>query len=100
MIALEALAAGVPVVASAVGGLRELAGIARVRPDDPAALATAIERTLAQPPARVDMTPFDWPAVTARLHRHLLGAPAGPGRKRDDVGPGCESYDSTGRRTA
>ena len=42
MIALEALAAGVPVVASAVGGLRELAQIQLVPPDDPHALAMAI----------------------------------------------------------
>ena len=46
MVALEALAAGVPVIASAVGGLRELPGITRVRPDDARALAAAIDRVL------------------------------------------------------
>ncbi len=49
LIALEALAAGVPVVASAVGGLASLAGAHRVRPDDPRALAAAIDRVLAEP---------------------------------------------------
>jgi hypothetical protein len=39
MIALEALAAGVPGIASAVGGLASLEAATRVRPDDPLALA-------------------------------------------------------------
>jgi glycosyltransferase involved in cell wall biosynthesis len=51
LIAIEALAAGVPVVASAVGGLASLAGAHRVRPDDPRALAAAIDRVLVDPPA-------------------------------------------------
>jgi len=51
MIALEALAAGVPVVASAVGGLSGLAPAAvLVRPDQPRALAAAIDQTLSEPP--------------------------------------------------
>lgn len=56
MIALEALAAGVPVIASAVGGLRELPGVTHVRPDDPYTLAAAIERVLgdADVPAAAD----------------------------------------------
>jgi glycosyltransferase involved in cell wall biosynthesis len=70
MIALEALAAGVPLVASAVGGLRELPGIALVPPDDPAALAAAIDRTLVAPPARVDISHLDWRRVSARLLDH------------------------------
>ncbi|HET6547252.1 MAG TPA: glycosyltransferase family 4 protein [Solirubrobacter sp.] len=55
MIVLEAMAAGVPVVATAVGGVPELAppGTAQlVPPRDPDALADAIERLLADPEAR------------------------------------------------
>lgn len=70
MIALEALAAGVPVVASAIGGLAELPGVTRVRPDDPHALAAAIERVLAAPPPRIDIAHLDWRRVTARLLDH------------------------------
>ena len=48
MAAVEALQAGVPVVASAVGGLPEVVGDAGilVPPGDPAALAAAIRRAL------------------------------------------------------
>jgi glycosyltransferase involved in cell wall biosynthesis len=70
MIALEALAAGVPVVASAVGGLRDLPGITLVPPDDPGALAAAIDRVLAAPPPRVDISQLDWRHVSARLLDH------------------------------
>ena len=66
LVALEALAAGVPVVASAVGGLRDLP-VTHVPPDDPRALAAAIDRVLASPPPRVDMTAFDWSRVALRL---------------------------------
>lgn len=50
--ALEALAAGVRVIASATGGLVDLAdrGAALVPPGDPRALARAIDRSLAGPP--------------------------------------------------
>ncbi|HEX3757564.1 MAG TPA: glycosyltransferase family 4 protein [Kofleriaceae bacterium] len=75
-IALEALAAGVPVVASAVGGLRGLAGrpgVALVPPDDPRALARAIDRTLANPPPptalRSAVADLDWRQVAPRLLR-------------------------------
>ncbi len=69
MIAFEALATGVPVVASAVGGLRELFGITCVPPDDPGALATAIDDALARPPARpdIDLASLDMRHVAARL---------------------------------
>lgn len=54
LVALEAMAAGVPVVASAVGGLRETVEPGRtgllVPPDDPEALAAAL-RQLATDPA-------------------------------------------------
>jgi glycosyltransferase involved in cell wall biosynthesis len=50
--AIEAMAAGLPVVATAVGGLRELiddgrTGLLVPRPDDAGALAGAVERVLA-----------------------------------------------------
>ncbi|HEU0035509.1 MAG TPA: glycosyltransferase family 4 protein [Kofleriaceae bacterium] len=77
MIALEALAAGVPVVASAVGGLRELPAVELVAPDDPRALAGAIDRVLAAPRAapelRAGVAGLAWPAVAQRLLQHLAG---------------------------
>ena len=54
LIALEALAAGVPVVASAVGGLRDLP-IRLVPPDHPRALATEIDAVLFAPPIATDL---------------------------------------------
>ncbi|MCX5742789.1 MAG: glycosyltransferase family 4 protein [Proteobacteria bacterium] len=68
MIALEALAANVPVVASAVGGLRGWSGIRTVPPDDPAALAQAIVQTLAEPLDRpTEVQGLDWAVVAPRL---------------------------------
>jgi glycosyltransferase involved in cell wall biosynthesis len=55
LVALEALAAGVPVVASAVGGLIDLAAICHVPPDEPRALAAAIDRVLYEPPVASDL---------------------------------------------
>jgi glycosyltransferase involved in cell wall biosynthesis len=54
LVAIEAMHAGVPVVASAVGGLPEAVGDAGmlVPPDDPGALADALERLAASPAAR------------------------------------------------
>lgn len=64
-IAIEALAAGVPVVAT-IGRASEL-----VPPDDPAALAAAIERVLASPPAtRPLVADLDWRDVAQRLVRN------------------------------
>ncbi|MEO8845567.1 MAG: glycosyltransferase family 4 protein, partial [Kofleriaceae bacterium] len=71
LVALEALAAGVPVIASRTGGLVELPVI-HVPPEDPSALAAAIDRVLADPPARVDMARFAWPVVAQRLLTHAL----------------------------
>jgi glycosyltransferase involved in cell wall biosynthesis len=75
-IALEALAAGVPVVASAVGGLGDLPA-QLVPPDDPVALATAIRNALSrcEPPPP---TPADWQTVARRLLAHSQVS------KRDD----------------
>ncbi|HSR99117.1 MAG TPA: glycosyltransferase family 4 protein [Kofleriaceae bacterium] len=73
LIALEALAAGVPVIASAVGGHIELPGIHRVTPDEPRELARAIDQILASPPSpeslRAAVAAFDWRAVAPRLLR-------------------------------
>ncbi len=70
-IALEALAAGVPVIASDVGGLSALSAIHLVPPEDPRALAAAIDRTLADPPAathlRAAVAHLDWQHVVANL---------------------------------
>jgi glycosyltransferase involved in cell wall biosynthesis len=75
LIALEALAAGVPVIASAVGGLPDVPGVHLVPPDDPAALAAAIDHTLAAPPAeaalRAAVAHLDWREVTVRLLAQL-----------------------------
>lgn len=51
LVAQEALRAGVPLVATAVGGVPDLVGGAAelVPPDDPAALALAVERVLGDP---------------------------------------------------
>lgn len=88
LIALEALAAGVPVVASALGGLASLHAATRVRAGDPIALATAIDRVLAAPPRaddlRASVSHLDTKHVTRRLLAHA----------------GCEAGDSTCRRTA
>jgi len=72
LVALEALAAGVPVVASAVGGLPALGGsIALVPPDDPDALARAIDVAIASPrPAhqlRAAVAHLEWSRVATRL---------------------------------
>jgi glycosyltransferase involved in cell wall biosynthesis len=64
VVAFEALAAGVPVIASRVGGLAELP-ITLVPPDDPHALARAIPTA---PPA--DVASYDWRNVANRLLAH------------------------------
>ena len=74
MIALEAIAAGVPVVASAVGGLRDLPATL-VPPDDPRALARAIDqiatsRSEIDASSVIDATAYDWGVVARRLLDH------------------------------
>jgi glycosyltransferase involved in cell wall biosynthesis len=72
-IALEALAAGVPVIASAVGGLGEVPGVRLVPPDAPDELARAIDQMLAHPPSaeslRAGVAGLDWREVAPRLLR-------------------------------
>lgn len=74
LIALEALAAGVPVVASAVGGLAGLGPARRVVPDRPGELAAAIDEILAAPPdpagLRAAVADLDWRNVVPRLVRN------------------------------
>lgn len=88
MIALEALATGVPVIASAVGGLRSLTAATRVRSDDPRALAAAIDRVLAAPPRSHELAAsvshLTWRDVALRLLKHA----------------GCEAGDPKRRRSA
>ena len=67
MIALEAIAAGVPVIASAVGGLRDLPATL-VPPDDPRALARAIDQI--DGPSVIDTAAYDWGVVARRLLDH------------------------------
>jgi glycosyltransferase involved in cell wall biosynthesis len=68
LVALEALAAGIPVIASRVGGLIELP-ITTVAPEDPHALADAIESARSRP---VNLDRFAWPTVAKRLLTHAL----------------------------
>jgi glycosyltransferase involved in cell wall biosynthesis len=75
--ALEALAAGVPLVATATGGLAELPTDAawQVAPGDPVALARAIDEALAAPPraaAAAVARGLDWSAVGASLWAHWV----------------------------
>lgn len=76
---LEASAAGLPIVATAVGGIPEMLHDGRdallVPPDDPEALADAVQRVLSEPSlaerlsqaAAVNAQRFTWPAVRPQL---------------------------------
>ncbi|WP_242423689.1 glycosyltransferase, partial [Frankia sp. EI5c] len=88
---LEAMACGTAVVASRVGGIPEVVAHGEtgllVPPDDPAALATAINEVLADPARRAAMgragreravREFGWAAVaeqTARLYEAAAARP-------------------------
>jgi glycosyltransferase involved in cell wall biosynthesis len=77
--AVEALAAGRPVIASATGGLADLpAPVRLVAPDDPAALAAAIASVLRAPPSaeacRAAARTRGWQTVAPRLAAHWLAA--------------------------
>lgn len=75
LVALEALATGIPVIASRVGGLSDLP-ITLVAPDDPRALALAIDHVLGHPPhpdqLRASVASHGWPRVSERLLAHAL----------------------------
>jgi glycogen synthase len=84
---LEAMAAGLPVVASAVGGIPEALGAAGrlVPPHDPAALAGAVDELLDDPAlaarlgeaARRRATAFSWDALAGRVlevYREVVGS--------------------------
>lgn len=76
-VALEAIASGAAVVASAVGGLAELPGdaVTLVPPGDPTALAAAVDRLHQQDPQDDSQTAvherfalaFDWSSIGPRL---------------------------------
>jgi glycosyltransferase involved in cell wall biosynthesis len=92
MAALEALAAGVPLVASATGGLRALAqhGATLVAPRDPDQLAKAIECVLRLPAA--PRAGLGWRVVGDALDRHWRHdrrehryAPAPPASQASDA---------------
>ena len=82
-VALEALAAGVPLVAADVGGVRAACGPAAllVPPGDPAALAEALRQLFDEPASaaarvrtgRVLAAGHDWDAVGRRLEDMLFG---------------------------
>jgi glycosyltransferase involved in cell wall biosynthesis len=94
MVAAEAMAAGVPLVATTAGSLPEVVDPPRggvlVPPDDPAALATAVARLLdddaardsLQRSARASAGRFRWSEVARQhlefLHRILTGAARSP----------------------
>lgn len=74
-VALEALAAGAPLLASATGGLADLPPPVRlVADEEPARWAAALADLLADPPGRAELralaAPHDWPRVAARLTEH------------------------------
>ncbi|HEX8912785.1 MAG TPA: glycosyltransferase [Humisphaera sp.] len=83
LVLIEAMAAGVPVVATDVPGVRDVVAAGRtgllVRPGDPAALRAAIRqaadpawRRRVIPAARADVAArFGWPAVLAAYRRAL-----------------------------
>jgi glycosyltransferase involved in cell wall biosynthesis len=94
IVALEAMACGVPVVATRVGGLAETVvdGVTGrlVEPRDPDAIGTAIAELLARPDLRSSMSAaaltrvqrYGWPAVADRTRtvydalRHASSAPS------------------------
>jgi len=106
IVPLEAMACGVPVVAAAVGGLRETVvdqktGL-HVPPQDPEAIADAVGRLLADPALRAEMgragyrrarSRYSWDRIAAdteKAYRSVLAA----GLPRQ-AGEGLESLEGT-----
>ncbi len=79
LIALEAMAAGVPVIGSRVGGLAALP-IEHVAPDAPRELAAAIDRVLADPASptslRARVAHLDWQTVAKKLGGENAATPS------------------------
>lgn len=94
---LEALAAGCPIVATAVGGVAALLGDAGlvVPPDDPASLAAALKRVLFAPElaaayrhkAQARAAAFDWEVIAPQLLGPQLAGASQPGRSFATLGP-------------
>jgi glycosyltransferase involved in cell wall biosynthesis len=76
--ALEAMASGIPVIASAVGGLREAVEDGRsgilVAPGDPRALADGISRLAASPELRAAMGAAGRVAALAHFSLETMAA--------------------------
>ena len=100
MVAVEALARGVPVLGPAVGGLPEAVGRAAdgsvpgllVTPEDPAALGAGLRRWLTGVPERARWRAAardrrgslpTWPDTVSAVARVLAPEPAGTGRRRE-----------------
>lgn len=85
LVALEARACGIPVVASNVGGLRDLVhpqnGGARVEPSQPRAWARALEEALTEPERSIrtyrarasDVSSYSWTSIAERIASFGLG---------------------------
>ncbi|HET9028724.1 MAG TPA: glycosyltransferase [Candidatus Aquilonibacter sp.] len=85
LVALEARACGIPVVASDVGGLRELVrprdGGARVAPSQPMAWAQALQTALTEPERSIrrmralesDLSSYSWQSIAQRIAAFGLG---------------------------
>jgi glycosyltransferase involved in cell wall biosynthesis len=76
MVLLEAMAAGVPVVATRVGGVPEIVDHDRsgllVPPEDPEALAAAIETILSSPDRAQEIAAAGCESVAKRFHAGML----------------------------